>query len=99
MKETRWDWATEEGRAALDLGILAVLVREQELAGEAQWLPRGAIATALGIGDSENALRAVSRGCGRLVGDGRALTRGSHKATVYRASAKGRKMAEQEAAR
>ena len=92
-------WQTEEGRADLDRGILEVLTREPEeqpgtVDGGPLWMGRGPIAKRMLIDNSENALRAVSRGLGRLVAAGLAVTHGKLKATVYRASAAGRRAKE-----
>ena len=93
-----WDWTTAEGRAALDLGILRVLAAEPDTERDAAhfWCSRKMMADRLKIDDSENALRAVSRGLGRLVRAGLAVHHGKLKATVYRASAAGRREAAKE---
>jgi hypothetical protein len=61
----RYDWNSREGRVALRLAILKEMAKPPIVA-----LPRGIIASGIGIGNSENALRAVTAGLRMLDASG-----------------------------
>lgn len=83
-----WDWHSRAGRERLDAAVLRVLA-----GGVASWMPRGDIATALKIGNSENAMRAVSASLTRLRDTGWSERDGEGTKALHRATATGREAA------
>ena len=84
----RHDWNSREGRAALRLAIL------REMA-EMPMVPRGIIASRIGIGNSENALRATTTALKMLASTGHVEPSGEGPLREYRITKAGQTMAKE----